>query len=166
MPVGDVALGSSGLGFASRSGTCARPPAGRGVVGAGAFEILLFISAPRGGAAWGRREAVRYLRVKLQALPRRLSNRSTFRGLRNKFSLPMCGPIRCAIWRFEKARELIMCRCHSGLRGCVFLGRTIRESGGYAAFVHHDRLTTSIRMSVKLFQSAALGVAALAGVYA
>src|SRR5262249_51218612 len=23
----------------------------------------------------------------------------------------MCGPIRCAIWRFEKARELIMCRC-------------------------------------------------------
>jgi len=46
----------------------------------------------------------------------------------------MCGPIRCAIWRFKKARELIMCRCHSGLRGCVF---TIRQSGGYAAFVHH-----------------------------
>ena len=59
----------------------------------------------------------------------------------------MCGPIRCAIWRFEKARELIMCRCHSGLCGCVFLGRTIRQSGGYAAFVHHDR-RRAVRSSV------------------
>src|SRR5215469_16909318 len=47
MAVGDVALGSSGLGFSLRSGSW-RPPAGRGVVGADAFEILLCISPPQG----------------------------------------------------------------------------------------------------------------------
>ena len=81
MAVGDVALGSSGLGFASRSSS-ARPPAGRGVVGAGAIEIL-FVHLPSVGEPHGAGEkTVRYRRVE-QALPRRLSNRSTFRGLRN-----------------------------------------------------------------------------------
>jgi len=81
MAAGDVALGSfSSLGFASRSGSAW--PIGRGVVGAGAFEIVLHFPSARGPHGAGEK-TVRYRRVKLQALRRRLSNRSTFRGLRN-----------------------------------------------------------------------------------
>jgi hypothetical protein len=68
MAVGDVPSGSSGLGFASRSGRSARPPAGRGVAGAGAFEIVLRISPPPGDRR-GRRGKRRGYRLLGVAIP-------------------------------------------------------------------------------------------------
>ena len=71
MALGDVALGSSGLGFASRSGSSVWPPGGRGLVGAGAFDILRRIFPSAGEAARGRREsgAVTAFRVAISIPP-------------------------------------------------------------------------------------------------
>src|SRR5215469_8536406 len=96
MAVGDVALGSSGLGFASRSGSSARPPAGRGVVGA-ACEILLCISPPQ-GSRMGRREDGAVPSCQAGSTSPSI-NRSTFRVVSgNNFRFPRREPLVVAVF--------------------------------------------------------------------
>jgi hypothetical protein len=90
MAAGDVALGSfSRLGFASRSGSAW--PIGRGVVGAGAFEMVLRISPPLGDRRGGGESGALTASSGLQSLSSPLPNFITHRGysLKPIFRLPI-----------------------------------------------------------------------------